>query len=502
MAAVETKRQVRAITDLYNEERRAILVRYPPGLLAALGLAGVLAFALTGFFGYAGDPPLLLKAFSQAWALFLWFCSLIIVLQISIFRHPTLRRQRTATLIATGVSMVLVTIFYLYGRYFIPNIEDFISQLLHRHILLSYLSHNSWTYLILNFGIIAVYTIDTAIRWTRRSRGLPPNPRADIGVGKPVDADDLPSMEELISGDLVAGAVLLGLLALFFRSDIVGALVPLDPQHPFTVCTVSLPGACGNPPITLTFIDSILGLLSLPAGLFVLALSAILNGLAVVGGITPNSLSKPVVRVEKSSTGSVSEEVTLTLLEALRAALDRGMRYILLNLLASLRVVGWPLLVFLGVFAAANVSRDIKLYLHTNKYAPATLGLELQATIWGAVAVLAIVFAAALMLYRLRVATNSLQFAGLLGFAVLLTIWIFALALFFFEQLLILVASSNTTHAALCTAKGYYCQTNLRWHPFDLGMTTAVSLGAFLIFAALWLYTRRRSARADATTIS
>lgn len=502
MAAVETKRPVRAITDLYNEERRAVLVRYPPGLLVALGLAGVLAFALTGFFGYKGDPPFLLKAFSQAWALFLWFCSLIIVLQVSIFRHPTLRRKRNATLIATGVSMVLVTIFYLYGRYFIPNIEDFIYRILHQHILLSLLGHSPWTYLILNFGIITVYVVDTAVRWNRRSRGLPPNPRADIGDGKPVDPDDLPAMEELISGDLVAGAVLLGLLALFFRADIVGMLVPPDPHNPFTVCTVSLPGACGTPPITLTFIDSILALLSLPAGLFILALSAILNGLAVVGGINPNSLSKPVVRLEESSTRSVSEEVTMTLLEALRAALDRGLRYILLNLLASLRVIGWPLLVFLGVLSAANLSRDIKLYLHTSKYAPESFGLELGALIWGAVAALAIVFAAALMLYRLRVATNSLRFAALVGFAVLLTVWIFALALFFFEQLLVFVASSNTPQAALCTTRGYYCPTDLRWHPFDLGITTIVSLGAFVIFAAIWFFGRMRNSRADVTTVS
>ena len=501
MAAVETKRSARAITDLYNEERRAILVRYPPGLLVALGLAGVLAFALTGFFGYAGDPPLLLKAFSQAWALFLWFCSLIVVLQFSIFRHPTLRRQRNATLTATGVSMVLVTVFYLYGKHFIPDIENFISQILHRHILLSLLGHSPWTYLILNFGIIAIYAADTAVRWNRRSRGLPPNPRADIGFGKPTDPDDLPSMEELISGDLVAGAVLLGLLALFFRADVVGALVPPDPNTPFTVCTVSLPGACAAPPVTLTFIDSILALLSLPAGLFILALSAILNGIDVIGGLGRKRPGRPVVRVHKSSTGSVSEEVTMTLLEALRAALDRGLRYILLNLLASLRVVGWPLLVFVGVFAAANLSRDIKLYLHTSKYAPQSFNYELQATIWGVVAALAIMFAAALMLYRLRVAKNSLQFAGLVGFAVLLTVWIFALALFFFEQLLIFVASSNTSQAALCTARGYYCPHDLRWHPFDLGITTVVSLGAFLIFAAIWLYGHRRGSRVDVTTV-
>lgn len=502
MVAVDTKRPARAITDLYNDERRTVLVRYPPGLLVALGLAGVLAFALTGFFGYRGDPPLLLKAFSQAWALFLWFCALIIVLQISIFRHPTLRRQRNATLIATGVSMVLVTIFYLYGRTFIPDIENFISNLLQRHILLSYLGHSQWTYLILNFGIIAIYAVDTAVRWNRRSRGLPPNPRADIGFGKPVDPNDLPAMEELISGDLVAGAVLLGLLALFFRADVVGVLVPPDPQTPFTTCTVSLPGACGNPPITLTFIDSILALLSLPAGLFVLALSAILNGLAVVGGVNPKSLNKPVVRREKSGTRSVSEEVTMTLLESLRAALDRGLRYILLNLLASLRVIGWPLLVFLGVLAAANLSREIKLYLHTSKYAPDTLGYELWAVVWGAIAVLAIMFAAALMLYRLRVATNSLKFAALIGFAVLLTVWLFSLALFFFEQLLIFVASSNTLPEARCTPHGYYCPTDLRWHPFDLGMTTAVSAGAFVIFAAIWLFGRMRNSRANVTPAS
>ena len=43
-----------AITDLYDEKRGAFLVQYPIWLVLLLGLAGVAAFAITGFLGY---PP-------------------------------------------------------------------------------------------------------------------------------------------------------------------------------------------------------------------------------------------------------------------------------------------------------------------------------------------------------------------------------------------------------------------------------------------------------------
>ncbi|HEU5348741.1 MAG TPA: hypothetical protein VFU63_09035, partial [Ktedonobacterales bacterium] len=76
-----------AITDVYDERRRTFLVQYPIWMVVVLGLAGVVAFALTGFLGYTDDPPVQYEAFKEAWPLFLWFCALIMALEISILRN-------------------------------------------------------------------------------------------------------------------------------------------------------------------------------------------------------------------------------------------------------------------------------------------------------------------------------------------------------------------------------------------------------------------------------
>ena len=63
------RKQVRhAITDLYDEERRTFLIQYPVWLIVALGLTGVIAFAVTGFWGPEiaspfGKPIVLLLVF-------------------------------------------------------------------------------------------------------------------------------------------------------------------------------------------------------------------------------------------------------------------------------------------------------------------------------------------------------------------------------------------------------------------------------------------------------
>ena len=52
------RRSVRhAITDLYDEQRRTLLIQYPAWLVVALGLAGVVTFAATGFLSYSSDAP-------------------------------------------------------------------------------------------------------------------------------------------------------------------------------------------------------------------------------------------------------------------------------------------------------------------------------------------------------------------------------------------------------------------------------------------------------------
>ena len=77
-----------AITDVYDERRRTFLVQYPIWVVVLLGLAGVLAFALTGFLGYKdgfnNDSSGVYFVFKEGWPLFLWFCALIMALEISI----------------------------------------------------------------------------------------------------------------------------------------------------------------------------------------------------------------------------------------------------------------------------------------------------------------------------------------------------------------------------------------------------------------------------------
>lgn len=498
-----TKTAGRALTDLYDERRRTVLVHYPVGLVVALGLTGVFAFGVTGFLDYRGDAPLTREIFHQPWMLFLWFCALIVVLQCSILRHPTLRRQRDITLTATGISMVLVTLLYLYRDHLAELLDNIIQAITGQHIILRLLSSSPWTYALINFTIIAIFSVDTARRWRRRAQGLSPTPQFDIGMDdeRTVAVEDMPTLAELISGDLVAGSVLLAVLAVVFRADVVAALVGLAGQNiAISDCTVSLPGAytlaasgaCQTHPATLTFIDSILGLLLLPTGLFVLAVSALLNALAVVGGVNAQKPDRPVSRAQPSSTLSVSDEVTLTLLDALRAALDRGRRQIAPNLLAPLRAVGWPLLVFIGVFGVATTARAIKIYLHNDKLLPQTVSYEVQAAIWGVVAALAIVISAALLLYRGRVATNSMRFLGLIGFVMLLTLWIFSLALWSFNQLLVLIMSNN---------QGADFQPNdPRWHPFDLGAGTFISFGALLFFGSILVIRRLRALQVRTST--
>ncbi len=97
-----------AITDLYDRQRGAFLVRYPLWLVLGLGISGVIAFAMVGFLGYPGD----LQIFTKPWELYLWFCALMITLLVSIFRNRALRGQLIATLV---IALLCVIIVYVIG---------------------------------------------------------------------------------------------------------------------------------------------------------------------------------------------------------------------------------------------------------------------------------------------------------------------------------------------------------------------------------------------------
>ena len=467
-----------AITDLYDEERRAFLVHYPVLLIIGLCLAGVAAFALAGFLGYPHSTDAADQAFAQPWPLFLWFSALEITLLASILRDQSLRRRLIATLIVAALAVLLVGIIY-----FSNSLPDFIKQILNQHKLLKFISTWPWTYTIVNFGLLAIFWADTIRRWLRRARGLPPNPRVNLGVESGPDEKDMPTLQELISGDLMAGAVLALLLSILFRTNVIGSLIHTQPA--FDTCRVSWPlGSCyggarlADPP-TLTFMDLIQTLVYLPLGLIILALTATVSGLGAVGGVN----ERGVVALEapaptgRSSTVPIAEDVATTVLTTLKSALDRRLRLLASNLALSLRMIGWPSFIVFGTWGLAELSTFIQLYLQSPKTLAHALAYGLPAAAWGLAAALTTVFAAALMLFRWRVAENTLRFLGLIGFIVLLTFWIFSLALSGFNGLFSLTGISQRV-------------------PFPQpGATTVVSFGALVLFG---LYLALRGARKPA----
>jgi amino acid transporter len=243
-------------------------------------------------------------------------------------------------------------------------------------------------------------------------------------------------------------------------------------------------------PPTLTFMDLIQSLIYLPLGLVVLALSTTLSGLGAVGGVNARDLSPADVPVTTSSdlgassTAPITVDVTTTLINTLRSAIDRRVRLLINNFALSLRQVGWPSLIFAATYGIAELSSNIFRYLHSPRAAHDALTYIAPAAGWGLLAIFGVVLSAALIVYRLRVAENTLRFLGLVGFVVLLTFWIFSLALFGFNKLLTLTNASDK-------------------HPFDPpSAPTYLSIAALVIFGALLFIRRARGPRLAAQAVS
>jgi hypothetical protein len=519
-----------AITDLYDENRRAFIVRYPAWLIVALGLSGVIAFMLAGFLGFRDleaarqgssyfEPDWSRTFFHQPWLLYLWFCALIMTLEASILRHPALRSQLTAMLVVTVICIGLVGVIYFYNDEINKLLQNLLNAIFGQRFLLRVLGESPWTYTLLNFVLLGIFWIDTLRRWARRAQGKSPTSDVEIdlmsGTVKRVEAtDEMPSMQELISGDLIAGAVLALLLALIFRPEVLNALSNVGVGIHINTCTVSWPvgtcvhgGALTDPP-TIFFMDLIQALVYLPLGLLILALSATLSGFGAVGGVD-ESLTNPVpaAGADESSTESVSEQVTMTLINTLRSMLNRRVRVAADNLAMSLRNVVWPALVLLGTISVATTAHYIQRYLHLlsdsrtctssancldylgNAASPSVRDLlsggaqyqaEGLALLWGLIGVFSIVISVTLLVFKQRVAENTLRFLGLIGFIVLLTFWIFSLALSGFNAFFSLTHISNRV-------------------PFPQpGATTILSAAALAVFGFALLFRRVRGPRAGA----
>ena len=476
-AVTSAEHPKRAITDLYDEERRTFLIQYPLWVILGLSLSGVAVIALTGYLGYTKSEPL-----SQPWLLFLWFCAVLITLQISIFRDTSLRARLIATLIMSLLAIVFIGI-----TYFNQSLPEILRNLLQQGRFLRFLAGNQWTYTVVNFLLIGIFWLDTIRRWVRRARGQSPNPGVDIGFpysGRGPRDNDMPSLQELISGDLIAAAVLALLLSFIFEPQIVSLFI-----HPqgveITNCTVSWPiGACvgygagpTNPP-TLSFIDLIQTLLYLPLGLLILALTATVSGLGALQGVNEHHSEESLImqKPNPTGTGAAATGVTETVIDTLRAALDRRIRLLLANLALAFRYIGWPVLLFIATYGLAELSTNSQAYLHSGKGVHDVIFDVLPALGWGLAAVVGLVLSAALMLFRWRVVDNTFRFLGLIGFILLLTFWIFSLALWGVNELLINVNVSNRT-------------------PFSPpSWMTGISLALLIIFGVVVFARRRRPA--------
>jgi hypothetical protein len=508
----------RAITDVYDEERRTFLVRYPVPLVVGLALAGVIAFAVTGFLGLrpaANQPFQPLQPwdtlFKEPWPLFLWFCGLIMALEISILRDRRLRGEMTAALIVTVLSMILVGIIYFYG---LP-ILDLLRKILNITTVLPEIGDSPYTYALINFGILAIFWTDTLGRWGRVAMGKPLRRGVDIGFeqeDRPAHDADHPGLDEVISGDLIAGAALALVLALVFRAGVINFLSQLL-QTKLTVntCTVSWPvghcaaGGTQSDPPTLFFMDLLQSLVYLPLGLLILALSATIAGLGAGEGLDARANetrgrlrtpTQPGTAESPTTSAEISAQVAQTIFDTLRTALNRRVRSVPGNLALSLRNAVWPMLVFVSTLSVAAGAREIQLYLHvlsdeqtctvpgylSCSYVNSNLAVNGQpytslaiALVLGAIAVLAITFAMAFLIFRQRVAENTLRFLGLIGEIVLLTFWIFSLTLSVFNLLLWLL------------------DRNVRVPFPQPGAATALSLAAFLIWGIYLIATRGRN---------
>ncbi|GEM_PF-454659 len=508
-----------AITDVYDERTRFFLVRYPPALVVGLGLTGILAFALTAFAGYrdAGEPTITGVIFHHPWPIYLWFCALIITLQVSIMRHPSLRRQLYETLIVTIIAMIFEGFFALD-----PELANYLFNVL-LHIPIPDIGRSAWTYTIINFGLIAIFWIDTIRRWIRVQFKRPTTRVVDLGIGVTIEVGEsgnLPSLPELVSGDLLAGGALTLILFLIFRPDLLTFLSNALQYHTtIDTCTVSWPiGNCTPPggtltdPPTLSFMDLIQTLVYVVLGLLTLALTATATAVGAlterVSGVgqngatpTPGTVTPPIAAGSLSTSGDAGargagETVAVVVLNALRAAISRRISIAIDNFLVSLRNVIWPVLIFLGTIAIGTACINIQRYLHLQSdkitcaqnppYPDATdcaaaisqLNALVNyqdvvlAAILGLACTLCIVLAAALLILSWRVVENSFRFLGLVGFIVLLTFWIFSLALTAFNSLLILLHATPR-------------------QPFPLfGASTLASIIAFLL-TAIWLVVRQ-----------
>jgi hypothetical protein len=543
-----------ADTDVYCAKRGTSLVQVPLVVVVSIIVAGLVAFLIAGFVGYAarvciqGDPrTTILEAgqrvcwhdpwyhflyLKEPWPLFIWFSGLMVLIQVAVLRAH-LRRLIT-TLAVTAVSILTVAVVYLLG-------PQYIEDLLIKNP--TGLVYQPWLYALINFGVLGAFLVDSLRRWLRYgATELNPERSQELRHADPNRSMALrrAKIGELFSGDLIAGMLLSAVLAFVFTVPFLqllygvagvgvfncGSNLITPAIHPIAGATHANP--CPVPYIkgvpnsapqdvllffgrNLNLIDTFIAITCFVPGIGVLAVTAFIRGLGPLSRATSPASSLSVAGANARGQ-DVAGQVGMAVFDALSEALRRYILPYARRALLSLRNILWPLLILIGSFSFALCGRYIAQYLHhydptyycdsalkiDHCQAPNNLTYLALALAFGFTGFFTTVASAALLMMSSRVFANTMQLLSRIGYVLLLTFWLFALALFGLNWFLLdtgLVPTSLAVPPAqgtgLCQAQSWQLMLAPPHaqcaQPFSVSWLTAISFGVLVISVAVLL---------------
>jgi hypothetical protein len=399
-----------------------------PALVIGLSVLGMVAFGVTGFLGfplYPGAAQGLHLVFQEPWVLYLWFCGLMLTLQTLMFlgNSESQRRWQLSTQIVTVACILVFGALYFYDADVLPHLPV--------QGLGDYIEQSPWTYTLANALLLGVFAFDMLRRWYLLARGRPipflPEERTRRGDARQgAERGTIEAALQVIAGDLLAAALLAIGLAGAMRPEFINIFIRLAGGSPVGATILALPGTGAHDDRhTLAHIDGLLFWYLLIGGLFALALSALFEALA-------------------------SANIAGALLRSFITGLRRQLS--LFAFARSLRNILWPACIAAATLALAFAADSIHAYLSALSAGHQLLDLDLaddallaRAVLAGIGATLAVVTAASLQMFSLRTEIRWLREVGRVATGVLVTLWLFALVLSGFNQLLIYTHKSTAT---------------------------------------------------------
>lgn len=238
----------------------------PVTFVIIMTLAGLIAFALTGFFGYSDHGATVATSsfyeseqtrslFHAAWPVYLWICVIALAFEWLVFREPRFLFVRLAFMACTCLGIALVAIAYVD-----PQLLESVAKT--SADMLNASSSRSLTGAFINFGVLAIYAFTTIPHWFRSLDPTLLQPsqsqstRTSVGVFKRRKrylAKYPAKREEMIASDFITAALLALALAVLFKANVASSIVgglrvvthQPDTTQGINACVVSWPfGAC------------------------------------------------------------------------------------------------------------------------------------------------------------------------------------------------------------------------------------------------------------------